>query len=56
MMEFLFQVRLIKCRNFDCWTFPGGGLEPNETAAVTAVRELGEEVALIVHIVFVLHE
>ena len=30
--------------NEGCWTVPGGGLEPGETANKTALREIAEEV------------
>ena len=30
------------------WELPGGGMEPGESAAQTAVRELGEETGLVV--------
>ena len=43
---------LVSSRNhYGCWTIPGGGLEPGETADVTAVREAREEVSLLTSIV-----
>ena len=40
---------LVSSRNhYGCWTIPGGGLEPGETADVTAVREAREEVRLLI--------
>lgn len=30
-------------RNQDQWIFPGGGLEPDETATMAAIREVIEE-------------
>jgi len=30
------------------WTFPGGGIEPGETAQEAAVREVREETGLLV--------
>ena len=39
------QVLLVSSRNNEgCWTVPGGGLEPGETAMKTALREIAEEV------------
>ena len=34
--------------NEGCWTVPGGGLEPGETANKTALREITEEVCKII--------
>ena len=42
----ILQVLLISAqRDGSGWTIPGGGLEPDETAAATALREAGEEVS-----------
>ena len=35
---------MVSSRNEDGWSIPGGGLEPNEQADNTAVREALEEV------------
>ena len=35
--------------NGGLWSFFGGGLEPGETAAAAAVREIGEEVGITLH-------
>lgn len=39
-----YQILLVKCRKAERWKLPGGGLEPTETASITVVRELKEEV------------
>lgn len=36
-----------KCYPFK-WCFPGGGLDPNESHEQTAIREVGEECAVVV--------
>ena len=42
------KVLLVSSRNNEgCWTVPGGGLEPGETANKTALREIAEEVCNI---------
>lgn len=45
---FCFQVLLVtSSRRPDNWIVPGGGVEPNEDPATTAVREVLEEAGVI---------
>ena len=45
------RVLLIKHRDTDLWVAPGGVIEPGETPADAAVREMWEETGLIVDLV-----
>ncbi len=48
------RVLLVKHRDTDRWVAPGGAIEPGETPADTAVREMWEETGLIVDLVGIL--
>lgn len=44
------RILLARRRDNDLWTIPGGGMEPGETIAQTAVREVKEETGIDVEI------
>ncbi len=44
------KVLLVRRTDNDTWTIPGGGLEPGESIAQTAIRECREESGLTVHV------
>ncbi len=44
------QVLLCHRRDYDLWTLPGGGLEAGETPWQACVREVEEEVGLVVRV------
>jgi ADP-ribose pyrophosphatase YjhB (NUDIX family) len=44
------QLLLVHDRDADCWTLPGGIMEPGETPAEAAVREVQEETQLHVQL------
>ena len=44
----LLQKRAAGAEHGGLWEFPGGKLEPGETAAAAAVRELAEELAVLI--------
>lgn len=48
------RVLLVKHRDTDLWVAPGGAIEPGETPADTAVREMWEETGLLVNLVGIL--
>ena len=44
MASAVMQVLLVSSRNNEgCWTVPGGGMEPGETAMKTALREIADQ-------------
>lgn len=45
------RILLTRRRNNDLWTIPGGAMEPGETIAQTAVREVKEETGVDVEVV-----
>ena len=40
------QVLLIQRKDFEVWGLPGGGIDPEETVAETAIREVREETGI----------
>lgn len=48
------RVLLVKHRDTDLWVAPGGAIEPGETPANAAVREMWEETGLVVDLVGIL--
>ena len=48
------RILLIKHRDTDTWVTPGGAIEPGETPAEAAVREMWEETGLVVRPVRIL--
>ena len=42
---------LAKRTDNELWTIPGGGMEPGETIAQTAIREVKEETGIVVEVV-----
>lgn len=45
------RILLARRSDNDLWTIPGGAMEPGETIAQTAVREVEEETGLVVEVV-----
>lgn len=45
------RILLTRRRDNDLWTIPGGGMEPGETIAETALREVKEETGVDVEVV-----
>jgi 8-oxo-dGTP diphosphatase len=44
------QILLVRVRNNHLWYLPGGTIEPGETAPEALVREIGEELGVVINV------
>jgi ADP-ribose pyrophosphatase YjhB (NUDIX family) len=44
------RILLIERADFQVWALPGGGVDPGESVAAAAIREVEEETGLLVHL------